>query len=48
MRQLSSLNVPIIINADIGHISPRMTIINGSIANIISKNGKGKIKFQLI
>ena len=47
MRQLGNLNVPIIINADIGHVSPRMTIINGSIANIISKNGKGKVQMQL-
>lgn len=36
-------NIPIIFNADIGHVVPKMTIINGSIATIISKDGKGKI-----
>lgn len=35
--------LPIIINADIGHVPPKMTIINGSIAHIKSNNGKGKI-----
>lgn len=45
---LSELNVPIIINADIGHVSPRMTIINGAIANICYEKGKGSIEFLLI
>ena len=44
---LEDLKIPIIINADIGHVSPRMTIINGAIANIKSKNGEGKISFEL-
>ena len=35
--------LPIIFNADIGHIPPKMTIINGSIAHITCKNGKGAI-----
>lgn len=46
-HSLSELNVPIIINADIGHMSPRMTIINGAIAHITSSNGKGTIGFEL-
>ena len=46
-HSLEELNVPIIINADIGHIAPRMTIINGSIANIKSSDGKGSINFKL-
>lgn len=46
-RMLQDLNIPIIINADIGHVSPRMTVINGAIANIVSKNGKGKMEFKL-
>ena len=41
------LNVPIIINVDFGHVAPRMTIINGSIANIKSSDGKGNINFKL-
>ena len=36
-------NLPIIIDADIGHVPPKMTIINGSIVHIESNNGKGKI-----
>lgn len=39
---------PIIMNADIGHVAPKMTIINGSIAHIESKNGKGKIVLKEI
>lgn len=45
IRILGDLELPIIFNADIGHVSPRMTIINGAICNIESK--KGKIAFEL-
>lgn len=44
---LNDLNVPIIINTDIGHVAPRMTIINGSIGTVISKKGKGEITLKL-
>lgn len=44
---LKDLKVPVIINADLGHISPRMTIINGSIAQVTSSKGKGSITFTL-
>lgn len=46
-HSLDELNIPIIINADIGHVSPRMTIINGAVATITSNEGKGKITFEL-
>lgn len=42
------LDVPVIFNADIGHVAPKMTIINGSIATITSSNGKGTITQELI
>ena len=42
------LDVPVIFNADIGHVAPKMTIINGSIATISSSNGKGTITQELI
>ena len=42
------LDVPVIFNADIGHVAPKMTIINGSIATITSNNGKGTITQELI
>lgn len=44
---LKDLNVPIITEADFGHVSPRITIINGAIANIKVKNGKGEVSFEL-
>lgn len=40
-------DTPIIFNVDIGHVAPRMTIINGSIAHVTSSNGKGKIELRL-
>ncbi len=40
--------LPIIFNADIGHLPPKMTIINGSMAHITCKDGKGLIEFDLI
>lgn len=44
---LSKLNVPIIYDADISHKGPSMTIINGAIATVNCKNGKGSISFEL-
>ena len=43
---LSSLNIPIIYDFDLGHVSPRMTIINGAIANVHYKNHKATIEFE--
>lgn len=43
---LGELNLPIILEADIGHKPPQFTIMNGAIANIYSKDGKGSIKFE--
>ena len=45
---IANLNVPIIFDADISHKGPSMTIINGSIATVECKNGKGEISFELI
>lgn len=47
IHSLDELKIPVIFNADIGHVSPRMTIINGAIAHIISSGGKGTISFKL-
>ncbi len=44
---LSSLNIPVVYDADISHKSPCLTIINGSIANISVKDGKCNINFEL-
>nr|WP_243456517.1 S66 peptidase family protein [Mobilitalea sibirica] len=43
---LGELNVPIIMDADIGHKQPQFTMINGAIANVYSKGGKGSISFE--
>lgn len=44
---LGDLNIPIICDADIGHVSPQLAIVNGAILEITSENGKGKIKTYL-
>lgn len=41
---LSDLNIPIIIDADIGHVKPQIPIMCGSKLEIKSENGKGTIK----
>lgn len=40
---LDMLNVPIILEADIGHKAPQFTMINGALAKIKYKKGKGSI-----
>ncbi|MBR1654291.1 MAG: LD-carboxypeptidase [Clostridia bacterium] len=42
-----NLNIPIIYDADISHKGPCMTIINGAIATVESRDGKGSICFEL-
>lgn len=44
---LKDLNLPIICDVDIGHVSPQMAIVNGAILEITSENGKGTIKTYL-
>ncbi len=44
---LGNLDVHIVFNADIGHVAPRMTIINGAIATVKLLENKGTISFQL-
>ena len=41
---LESLDIPIICDADIGHIPPQMAIVNGGILEITSEVGKGVVK----
>lgn len=41
---LEELNIPIICDADIGHVAPQLAIVNGAILEIISEGGKGSIK----
>lgn len=41
---LGDLNIPIICDADIGHVSPQFAMVNGAILEITSQDGKGKVK----
>jgi len=43
---LGELNLPIILDADIGHKPPQIAMINGAIVTIVSKGGKGNISFE--
>lgn len=45
---LASTGLPIILDADIGHRPPQLTIINGSMAQLESSNGRGRIVQTLI
>ena len=44
---ISKMDIPIIYDADISHKGPSMTIINGAIATIETKDGKGSIEFEI-
>lgn len=46
-KVLGNLNIPIIYDADIGHVSPMITLINGSITTFKYKDGKCKIITEL-
>ena len=41
---IGDLNIPMIVDADIGHLAPQIPIIMGSIIEVTSQNGKGTIK----
>lgn len=43
---LGELDLPIILDADIGHKPPQFTIINGALGTVKSKNKKGTIVFE--
>jgi len=46
-KSIGDLNIPIILDADIGHVMPQLAIVNGAIIDVISENGKGIIKTEL-
>ncbi len=45
---LEELKVPVILDADVGHKAPRMTMINGAMAHLSSRGGKGTLKFDML
>ena len=38
--------VPVILEADVGHVNPRMTFVNGCVAHVEAADGKGRIKYE--
>ena len=48
LEQLKDFNVPIICDIDVGHVAPSLPILNGSVAKVKVKKGKGNIEFLLI
>ncbi len=41
---LGDLNIPIICDADVGHVSPQFAMVNGAILEVTSQDGRGKVK----
>ncbi len=44
---LEELKVPVILDADIGHKAPQMTMINGAVAYLSSKGGRGTLRLEM-
>lgn len=40
--------IPIIMEADVGHVAPKFTIINGAIGHFQAKEGKGSFQMKLL
>lgn len=40
-------DIPVVFNMDIGHVVPKMTIINGAICHVKSYDYKGSLEFEL-
>lgn len=47
LQNLQDLNVPVVIDLDVGHVKPSWYIVNGAIANFKCKNNKAEISFEL-
>ena len=45
---LGNLNIPIVLDADIGNMPPQMTLINGALATVRCENGRGLVKQKLV
>ena len=45
---LSGYDVPTVFDADIGHLAPRMTIINGAYAEFTVSGGNGSIRYSFV
>ena len=47
IEALDKLNIPYVMNADIGHVAPKMTMINGALMTLKTKGTQGTIEFEL-
>lgn len=47
LDELGNLEIPIITEADIGHVPPQLAIMQGAVLKITSKEGKGTVKTML-
>ncbi len=43
---LGDLNIPVVTDCCFGHVAPRVTIINGSVATVKVKDGQGSIQYD--
>lgn len=45
---LTDLGIPVLIDMDIGHVPPNLTLINGAYAKVECENGQGKVTQFLV
>jgi muramoyltetrapeptide carboxypeptidase LdcA involved in peptidoglycan recycling len=45
---IGKYNVPVVMDIDIGHISPSMPVVCGSIGEVEAENGKYSMTYHLI
>lgn len=45
-RVFDPLHIPVIYNADIGHVPPQITLVNGALAEVSCSNGHGDIQMR--
>lgn len=38
--------IPVVMEADVGHVNPKMTFVNGCVAHLTAKEGKGRIEYR--
>ena len=40
--------IPVVMEADVGHVNPRMSFVNGCVAHLEAKEGRGKMTYMFI
>ncbi|MBR3152084.1 MAG: LD-carboxypeptidase [Clostridia bacterium] len=44
---LKGIDIPVVVNADIGHLAPQIAVVNGGIIEVESSNGRGWIRNEM-